>query len=178
MSPTKPLSWNTGLSPQDGDSRTSVAMCTCTRVGHNEYLRKTCRTDRCVPRKQAIVSSRGQSTTVIARSAYECLIRWCQVSKNVTPIPNRTMEAFELFGYRIDSMCVAKVFDVCCQTIRSALQNHSMRVAKPFDPRCKTIRSALQNRSVRVSKPFDPRCTTTRSALQNHSNHVAKPFDS
>ena len=31
----KPLSRDTGLSPQDGDLRISVAMCTCTRVGHN-----------------------------------------------------------------------------------------------------------------------------------------------
>ena len=87
---------------------------------------------------------------------------------------NGRIRAFWVQNYL---MCFAKVFIVCCQTIRSVLQNHSMRVAKAFNPRCKTIRSALQNRSMQVSKPFDLCCKTIRSALQNHSICVAKPFN-
>ena len=166
MSPTKPLSRNTGLLPQDGDLRTSVAMCTCTRVGHNyatqmdscrvlcqlmssdalvhfyEYLRKTCRTDRCVPRKQAIVSSRGQSTTVIAQSANMSSITKGHAHTQQDNVGVRAFSGTEF--------------------IRCALQKYSMSVAKPFDPCCKTIRCVLQNHSIRVAKPFEPCCQTIR----------------
>ena len=54
----------------------------------------------------------------------------------------------------------SKPFNLCCQTIRLALPNHSIRVAKLFDryPRCKTIRSG-------IVKSFDPRLKTIQSAL-------------
>ena len=81
-----------------------------------------------------------------------------------------------VFSKPFNPLC-CKVFDVCCITIQSILQNHSIRIAKPFDPHCKTIwstlqtvRSALQNYSIWVAKPFNP-------MLQIHSIRVTKPFD-
>ena len=81
------------------------------------------------------------------------------------PYPTGQWTRVRAFRAQNYSMCIAKVFIVCCQTLRSVLQNHSMRVAKAFNPRYKTIRSALQNRSMQVSKPFDPRCKTIRSLI-------------
>ena len=75
------------------------------------------------------------------------------------------------------SMCIARVFNVCCQTVRSALQNHSMRVAKAFNPHCKTIWCVLPRHSIHVSKPFNLHCKTIQTMLPNHSTCVAKLFD-
>ena len=146
-----------------------------------KYLRKTCRKVGCVPCKQAKVSSRGQSTTVMQSRREALIIRLCQ---KVTPIPNRTMTRSSFSaGYRIIrcalqkySLCVAKPFDPCCKTIRCVLPRHSIRVAKPFDLRCKTVQCKFPNHSILVAKPFDPCCKTIRSVLQNHSICVAKPF--
>ena len=128
-----------------------------------------------------------------ARSAYNKMMSKGHAH---TQQDNGRVRAFRVQNY---SMCIAKVFIVCCQTVRSMLQDHSMRVVKAFNLRCKTIRSVLQNHSIcvakpfnasfltirstlpnhsiRVSKPFDPGFQTIRSALQNHSIRVAKPFD-
>ena len=132
------------------------------------------------PRCSTTISRKQTSKSQQSRSKYNSYANPARSAYNkmMSKGPVHTQQdndAFELFG-RVQkySMCIAKVFIVCCQTVRSMLQNHSMRVAKAFNPRCKTIQSALQNRSMQVSKPFDTRCKTIRSALPNHSICVAK----
>lgn len=61
-----------------------------------------------------------------------------------------------------------KVFNVCCNTIRSMLQNHLIHVAKHS--------IHIANHSIHVAKLFNPSCKAIQSELQNHLIWVIKPF--